>query len=372
MNSTSIKKVILVGAKVENDVLKRHEYGGVLTLSNGLVDYASRFGLHVEVINTLRPTFNHVSILKRIRVGIGRVYELTTLLRAYDKPHGVIIFSGAGWSFYERVFLSLICKIFQVPCVFFIVDGWFLNVLEKSLLNRLWIGFLLKIPHMLAASGSNWVNFFKKIGVGDDHIITIRYWLPRSLDVAEKPKVLLAGEQLRFIFVGWMIKEKGLNEILISLEVLLKEYKFQFTFIGGGTMLERVCETIKMSKWEPSVSALGWISPEQLDSELSAAHVFVLPSYAEGFPMSLIEAMTKGLPAICTDVGGISDSLHDGVNGFLIPPKDIHELKKAMEFYICNPSAVSRHSMEALEIVRANHDADSNCRLLYNIFSKDQ
>jgi glycosyltransferase involved in cell wall biosynthesis len=98
---------------------------------------------------------------------------------------------------------------------------------------------------------------------------------------------------------------------------------------------------------------------------LSSADVFVLPSYAEGFPMSLIEALSKGLPAICTDVGGISDSLRDGVNGYLIPSRQVPPLVDAMERYLMNPQIIAEHSRASLEIVRANHRAEANCELVF-------
>lgn len=357
------KKIILIGAKAEgNEVI---QYGGVLTLSNGLVDYARRVGFDVEIINTLRSGFKYLPFWKKLKAGIKRVYSLILLLWD-DKRHGVIIFSEAGWSLYERIFLSCICRVFGVPDMFFIIGGWSLDVQEISFFKRYWVAFLLKFPRLFAASGENWVRFLKDHYVGDDRIFTIHYWLPKVFRVAEKPKVLLAGDPIKFIFVGWMIKEKGLYEILAALKELLRKYEFHFIFIGGGTLLEVVNEEIKTLEWGQNVLALGWVSPEQLEHELSAAHVFVLPSYSEGFPMSLIEAMTKGLPAICTDVGGISDSLKDGVNGFLIPPQDVDSLKKAMEFYICNPDSVEKQSLATLDIVRENHDADKNCGLLFN------
>ena len=357
---------ILVGGKAEADSEKL--YGGLLTLSNGLVDYARRGGLNVEVINTLRSVFQHKPFLARLKAGVGHAYQLIALLRAGNRD-GVIIFSGAGWSFYERILLSIICRLYRVPDIFCIVDGWFLDIRAKSIVHRLWVGLLLKIPRFLAASGTNWVDCFRELGVQAGRLIPIHYWLPRTHALVEKPKVAVPGEPLSFIFIGWMIKEKGLHEILASLEQLHSKHTFRFTFIGGGTLLENVRETIREKGWAPCVSALGWVSPEQFDRELSDAHVFVLPSYAEGFPMSLIETMTKGMPAICTNVGGIADSLHDGVNGKLIPPRDAQALERAMEFYIRNPEAVSKHSSASLEIVRANHDADTNCRLLFDSLS---
>ena len=81
--------------------------------------------------------------------------------------------------------------------------------------------------------------------------------------------------------------------------------------------------------------------------------------------MSLIEAFSKGLPAICTDVGGIADSLRDGVNGYLIPPRQVQPLIDAMERYLRNPQIIAEHSRAALKIVKANHNAEANCELIF-------
>ena len=223
------------------------------------------------------------------------------------------------------------------------------------------------------ASGSNWKILFSELGVKDSRIVTIHYWLPKSFPVSLKPKMLSANEFPKFIFVGWMIKEKGVREILAALDSLIDEYSFTFTFVGAGPMLDYVIESIRNSKWESRVFAKGWLSNQQKEMELSTSHVFILPSYAEGFPMSLIEALSFGLPAICSDVGGISDSLHDGENGFLIPPKNIPALKEAMEFYIKNPNILIKHSLKSLEVVRGNHEVEMNCKKLFDtlLMSRD-
>jgi glycosyltransferase involved in cell wall biosynthesis len=363
----SKKEFILVGAKAPNVEQQKAASGGVLTLSNSIVDYANDVGFNVAIIDTFKHPFLKISFFQDIKTGVLRVYQLITLL-CFTKYSGVIIFSGAGWGFYERIMLSAICRAARIPCIFFIVDGWFLSKQNQNRFKRWWIGLLLKIPHTLAASGSNWVRFFRRVGVRESRLAIIHYWLPKSFPVVLQPKVLTEGESVKFVFVGWMIKEKGLHEILATLSLLFDEHQFNFTFIGAGTMLESVREHIKKLKWDSRVFAPGWLSDEQKKEEFSAAHVFVLPSYAEGFPMSLIEAMSMGLPVICTDVGGVSDSLHDGVNGLLIPPKNTQALKEAMEFYIKNPAVISKHSLESLKLVRKNHDPDVNCKKLFNAF----
>jgi glycosyltransferase involved in cell wall biosynthesis len=73
--------------------------------------------------------------------------------------------------------------------------------------------------------------------------------------------------------------------------------------------LEEVREAIEQNGWTGEVEAPGWISTPELHELFKNADVFVLPSHAEGFPMSLIEAFSSAMPAIVSDVGGVSDSL---------------------------------------------------------------
>jgi glycosyltransferase involved in cell wall biosynthesis len=295
--------------------------------------------------------------------GIRRAGKLFAALlgRNYE---GVIIFSGAGMSFYERILMSAICRLFRVRDVFIIVDGWFLEGLGRGGPSLHIIRLLLKIPHRLAACGSRWSKAFCDLGVASDRIVPIHFWLDESFPVARGPKVA-PDRPIRFLFIGWMIKEKGVNELLSAIRELRGIYEFTVTFIGGGTLLESVRSTIKTSGWEESISALGWISKEDFGNVFEAADIFVLPSYAEGFPLSLIEAFSQGLPAICSDVGGISDSLHDGVNGYLIPPRQTQPLRLAMANYIENPGLIADHSRAALEIFKANHNAENNGKRIF-------
>ena len=112
-------------------------------------------------------------------------------------------------------------------------------------------------------------------------------------------------------------------------------------------------------------SVIGGYYDEEFQEVLNTADVFVLPSYAEGFPMSLIEAFSKGLPAIASDVGGISGSLRNGLNGYLIPPRQVPPLVEAMEHYLKDPRIITGQSRAALQIVKANHNAKVNCGLFF-------
>lgn len=367
------KNYILVGANPA-EMLKTQHRGGVLSLSIGLLDYAEKKGYCIEIIDTFFDTFalkghSYLSLIKRIPRGFSRIIQLIKMLFSF-KYSGVIIFSGSGFSFYERIFLSAICSLFRIPVVFFIVSGNFFDILKAKAAKKKWVGFLLSIPNYIAVSGAQWFKLLEGLNVRSKKIVLIHYWLKSSFPIAHKPKKKAADEMVHFVFVGWIIKEKGIYEIIYAIEKLIEKYQFRFTFIGSGTLLNDLRNEISKSNWGNSVSALGWVTDDESSKIIASGDVFVLPSYAEGFPISLIEALSLGLPAICTNVGGISDSLQSGVNGYLIPPRQVEPLIEAMEHYLQDPSLIDKHSKAALQIFSENHSQDENCKLIFQALEK--
>ena len=80
----------------------------------------------------------------------------------------------------------------------------------------------------------------------------------------------------------------------------------------------------------------GWIDTKERDRLLEEGNIFVLPSYNEGLPLSMMEAMAWGLPVIVTPVGGISEIVQDGENGLIVEPSNIEQLSTAMKSLIAN------------------------------------
>ena len=81
-----------------------------------------------------------------------------------------------------------------------------------------------------------------------------------------------------------------------------------------------------------NVRFLGWVGPEQRDQILKEADIFILPSYNEGLPMAILEAMAWGLPIITTPVGGIPEVLIQGQNGLLVEPGNVNQLSKSIQY----------------------------------------
>ena len=89
---------------------------------------------------------------------------------------------------------------------------------------------------------------------------------------------------------------------------------------------------------------------------LADAGVYVLPSYREGTPRSVLEAMSMGRPVITTDAPGCRETVEDGVNGFLVPVRDAEALAGAMEKFIQNPELIGQMGAQSRKIAEEKYD----------------
>ena len=127
--------------------------------------------------------------------------------------------------------------------------------------------------------------------------------------------------------------------------------RFKF-LIGGNGEVDKLNYIIKDKRLEKVVKYIGWISNDKKEGYLRNADAYILPSFNEGLPVSILEAMTYSLPIISTDVGGVSEVVKNHINGLLIAPDNRDELKKSIEFVIDNKNDFSSYGLESLNLVQ--------------------
>jgi glycosyltransferase involved in cell wall biosynthesis len=103
-----------------------------------------------------------------------------------------------------------------------------------------------------------------------------------------------------------------------------------------------VRQRIRALGLEDRASCPGWLSREEAAQALASASIFVLPSYAEGLPMALLEAMSYALPVVTTPVGGIPGVIRHGENGLLVDPGDIQGITAALASLLQDPAERTR------------------------------
>jgi glycosyltransferase involved in cell wall biosynthesis len=136
----------------------------------------------------------------------------------------------------------------------------------------------------------------------------------------------------RLICVGRLCEQKG-QLLLIEAARLLSERgtDFELVLAGDGELRPEIDALIARYKLRSKIRVTGWVSGLQIRNELLASRALVLPSFAEGLPVAIMEAMALGIPVISTFVAGIPELVHAGEHGWLVPAGDVDALANAMQ-----------------------------------------
>jgi len=188
--------------------------------------------------------------------------------------------------------------------------------------------WVIKQAAHLAPVSRELLDILKKLGAPPAKCTLPRFgvdadlFYPRGNDPSGK-------NGINIVFVGSLVPKKGLQDLLMALSVpQLSEV--QLTVVGGGTYADRLKALAKELGLFQRTKWMGVLSPPQVAQTLREAHVLCLPSYTEGSPNVVKEAMASGLPVVATGVGGIPDLVQDNVNGFLYDAGDVKALRNCI------------------------------------------
>lgn len=167
---------------------------------------------------------------------------------------------------------------------------------------------------------------------GSGNGVDVNYFDPVRQDIKVKASKIRDGfDGVVFVFVGRLVGDKGVNELVKAFDRLSKEIPNSRLYLIGG----------REEKLDPIKNEISIIISENhritefgrqsdIRPYLAASDIFVLPSYREGFPNVVLEASAMGLPCIVSDVNGATDAIQDGVNGIIIPKRASDALYEAM------------------------------------------
>ena len=169
------------------------------------------------------------------------------------------------------------------------------------------------------------------IGNGNINGIDLEFF-DRTPEVLEQAEKYRKEEVVTFCFVGRIVRDKGMNELVAAFQRLHQAYPNTRLVLVGPfeEKLDPVLpETRQVIEQQAAIEWMGW--QNDIRPFLAASEVFVFPSYREGFPNVVLQAGAMGLPSIVTDINGSSEIITEGVNGYIIPSQDEEALYKAME-----------------------------------------
>lgn len=160
--------------------------------------------------------------------------------------------------------------------------------------------------------------------------------------------------KFRFVFVGRIVGDKGIHELIDAFSKLNNDYPDSHLVLIGNfeqTLDPIKSATLKTIENNSHIDILGYLSGDKLLREYVKSDCFVLPSYREGFPNTVMEAGAMGLPSIVTDINGSREIIIHGENGLIVPPKDTDALYEAMKQMIQNASAREKMAANARPLI---------------------
>lgn len=215
-----------------------------------------------------------------------------------------------------------------------------------------------RINQMVAVSEAAKESLYSHEGIRPDRIKVVlngidgeKYYGKVSCAEKRKEMKIEAGDGPVLGFVGRLSPEKGLIYLIEAMERLAEEFpKVLLLIAGDGELIEELSIEVRRRSLARNVRFLG---PRlDVNEVMSVFDIFVLPSLREGLPLVLLEAMAASLPIVATDVGGNRTAVVEGVNGLIVPSKEIDLLHHALRRLILSEDLRREFSQNSLRLFR--------------------
>lgn len=261
-------------------------------------------------------------LAQRLIAAVGALLQLILLLLSgrVGLLHSHV---SMGGSFWRKAVFSELARLFRVPVILHLHgSGMEIFYNAQGAVGRNLIRYQLEKADRVVVLSESWRDFVLRVAPGARVEIVVNYVTLPPASVCGKPH---AG--LRVLFLGLLGHRKGIYDLLPAFKRALMKTPGMRLLIGGNGEVTETLEAIHEYGLTDAVEMLGWVAGDAKETQLSIADVFVLPSYNEGLPISLLEAMSYGVPVISTRVGGIPELIRNGVDEYLIEAGDQEALE---------------------------------------------
>jgi glycosyltransferase involved in cell wall biosynthesis len=260
------------------------------------------------------------------------------------------------------IYGSIAAKLAGVPDIYSIITGTGYVFLNQGLKGKL-VGFIARTLFRIALS-FNQLIFFQN---PDNYNL---FKEQKIISARKKTKIINGSgvnceefspahypKTLTFLMIARLLYDKGVEEYVQAARRIKAEYPFvKFTLVGWIDTNPNAITQAKLDAWikEGVVDFLGELS--DVRPAIADASVYVLPSYHEGTPRTVLEAMAMARPIITTHAPGCKETVLSNINGFLVPVKAVEELVDAMRFFILHPDNIMSMGKISRQIALEKYD----------------
>jgi glycosyltransferase involved in cell wall biosynthesis len=337
--------------------------GGISTVVRGYIDA----GLFDRIDCTYVATHRYGSNWRKLFVALAGWTRVALRLHTLDAPLVHIQLSSRA-SFWRKAMVCLLARLARRPYLLHVHGSEFADFYEecRPAARRIVSAALARATLVLALS-ETWRSTLQKISPqARIEVLMNAVPLPPP-DGSPHP----GDGAPTLLFFGEIARHKGVFELARAFARVADELPgLRLVYAGKGSGAEETRRLAGELGLAGRIEFSGWLEAERARATLAAATIFVLPSFVEGMPMALLEAMALGLPVIATPVGGVPEIVTHEVDGLLVPPGDVDALGAAIARLMSEPALRERLGRAARETVAMRFSLDSAVERLLGIYRR--
>lgn len=258
-------------------------------------------------------------------------------------------------SFFRKSFFVWMAKVFGVPVLMHMHAAEFREFYEHCpQWARRYIGWTLDQCDRIVTLSASWRDFYACLTRTRVDVI------PNFIAVtpAELPHGTGGYPTVGVLYLGKFGARKGIYDLVEAVKRIYDIHPKLEIFCGGDGEVDNVRHKVEDQGMSDRFHILGWVGSQQRSELLERCRIYILPSYAEGLPVSIIEAMAAGLAIIATRVGGIPEMIQDGKDGLLVSPGDIDGMTAALTRLVSDASFRAQLGDSARKTFLSRYSAD--------------
>jgi len=354
--SLRCRSVLMVGTHLDG-------MGGVRAVVKGYVDSGLFERYHCVYVASHRAGGHWVKITTALKAWL----RVAVLLRKLDAPL-VHVQTASRGSFWRKFVVCLLARAARRPYIVHLHGGGFTRFYENesSSFGRRLIRSTLAHAALVIALSEEWRERLLKIcPTARVEVLHNGVAIPDTAGLRR-----LEDQETTLLFLGHLLRDKGVYDLVRAFALIARKFPRLKLVLGGVGNMEEIRKLAQQLEIPNRVSCPGWLGPERKVAALASSTVFVLPSYAEGMPMALLEAMSWRLPVISTPVGGIPRVIENEVNGLLLAPGDIEGLAAAIRRLLEDPALRERLGSAARATIENHFSLPDAMEKLGRIYSR--
>lgn len=352
-----MKKVCMI---VQDKMVK----GGIAAVISGY--YGSKLEQDYEMIYV--ESYKDGGKLTKLIKGIYGYFKFAKVLLV-DRPDLVHIHSSFGPSFYRKLPFIYMASWANIPIINHIHGADFSVFYEQaSEKKKQLIKSTYEKCSKLIALSDEWKERLRRIVPEEKIVIIENYSVLHKDALAEREN---RETNNTVLFLGEIGHRKGcydIPEVVARVKEKIPNVKFILAGAGSPEDEQAIKQLVMEKDIQENVEFPGWVRGEEKDKLLREADIFFLPSYNEGMPMSILDAMGYGLPIVSTNVGGIPKIVVSNRNGYVYQPADCERMADALYETLSNTAMRRKMGAESSLIIEKEYSIDIHIRKIEELY----